>query len=320
MIIYTLLLLTLIGLWFQVTQPIIPMDNTNVVRADPARLRNHVESISQTFYPRHEAHPENLARLAAYIKHALEQTAPHVTQHTYQVNGHPYHNIYASFGPDTPARIIIGAHYDTVPNTPGANDNASGIAGLIELAYLLKNTELPMRVELAAYTLEEPPHFRTPQMGSAQHVKRLQQENARVRIMFALEMIGYFTDAPHSQHYPLPLLQLFYPDKGNFIAVVGQFLEGSDVRIIKRAMRKASPLPVHSLNAPGWVPGVDFSDHVSFWNADLPAVMITDTAFYRYDGYHSPTDTADRLDYERMAMVVQGVYGAVLALADAPGG
>ena len=319
LIIYPLLLIALFALWLQVTQPIFQVDNSvAVVSTDHQRLRTHVETISQDFYPSDEGHPENLANLAAYIQSAFEYTGADVTRHTFKVNGNNYSNVYAAFGPATQDRIIVGAHYDTVPGTPGADDNASGIAGLIELAHLLKNTALPMRVELAAYTLEEPPYFYTPQMGSAQHVKLLQQENVKVRMMFALEMIGYFSDEPDSQHLPMPFLSLLYPDEGNFIMVAGQFLDGANVRIIKRTMRGASPLPVYSINAPGNVLGMNLSDHVSFWNADLPAVMITDTAFYRYDGYHSPTDTADRLDYERMAMVVEGVYAAVLAMADEP--
>jgi hypothetical protein len=319
LIIYPLLLIALFALWVQVTQPIFQVDNSAaIVSTDPQRLRTHVETISRDFYPRDEGHPENLANLAAYIQSAFEYTGADVTRHTFKVNGNNYSNVYAAFGPATQDRIIIGAHYDTVPGTPGADDNASGIAGLIELAHLLKNTALPTRVELAAYTLEEPPYFYTSKMGSAQHVKLLQQENVMVRMMFALEMIGYFSDEPDSQHLPMPVLSLLYPDEGNFIMVAGRFLDGTNVRIIKRAMRGASPLPVYSINAPGNVLGVDLSDHLSFWNADLPAVMITDTAFYRYDGYHSPTDTADRLDYERMAMVVEGVYAAVLALADEP--
>jgi hypothetical protein len=319
LIIYPLLLIVLLALWAQVTQPVFPVDSsTAIVSTDPQRLRAHVETISRDFYPRDEGHPENLAKLATYIQSAFENTGADVTRHTFKVKGNNYSNVYAAFGPATQERIIVGAHYDTVPGTPGADDNASGIAGLIELGHLLKNAVLSTRVELAAYALEEPPYFYTPQMGSAQHVKLLQQENVKVRMMFALEMIGYFSDKPDSQYLPMPVLSLLYPHEGNFIMVAGQFLDGTNVRIIKRTMRGASSLPVYSINAPGNLLGINLSDHVNFWNADLPAVMITDTAFYRYDGYHSPTDTADRLDYERMAMVVEGVYAAVLALADEP--
>lgn len=314
---FLLLLAAAIALWAQVTQPIFPVDNKNAeLRVDPQRLRDHVEMLSETFYPRNEENAENLARVAMYIKKVFEEIGVDVSLQTFKTNGREYSNVIASVGPDTEERIIVGAHYDTAGALPGADDNASGVAGLLELARLLKDTPLPLRVDLAAYTLEEPPYFRNEQMGSAHHVKLLQEQGARVRMMLALEMIGYFSDEPGSQWYPLPGMYLSYPRVGNYIAVVGKFFGGANVRTIKRAMREASPLPVYSLNAPSSVPGVDFSDHLNFWKAGMPAVMITDTAFYRNAEYHSPGDTADRLDYTRMAMVVQGVYAAVLALAD----
>jgi hypothetical protein len=170
-------------------------------------------------------------------------------------------------------------------------------------------------VELVAFTLEEQPHFHTAQMGSAVHVASLTQQGIPVRVMFSLEMIGYFTDAPQSQSFPLPFLAAFYPSQGNFIALVGNLSQGLVVRSLKKAMQSASPLPVYSINAPRFVPGVDFSDHRNYWQAGYNAVMVTDTAFYRNPHYHTLQDTADRLDYDRMAMVVQGVYAAVVRSA-----
>jgi Zn-dependent M28 family amino/carboxypeptidase len=316
---YTALFLAtaLITVWATTTQPIFPVDQRETdMSADPLRIRQHVETIVWSHYPRDEGHPENLMQIAAYIQHAFSECSADVHLQTYEVNGREYSNVIAAFGPDTAERIIVGAHYDTAGEQPGADDNASGVAGLIELAQLLNEVPLPIRVELAAYTLEEPPYFRTEFMGSAQHVKLLKQQNARVKMMFALEMIGYFNDAPGSQLYPLPLMKWFYSERGDFIAIVGQLLKGAAVRTVKRAMRRASPLPVYSLNAPASLPGVEFSDHVNFWDAGLPAVMITDTAFYRNEAYHSPLDRPERLDYQRMAMVVEGVYAAVLALAN----
>jgi hypothetical protein len=176
-----------------------------------------------------------------------------------------------------------------------------------------------MQVDLVAYTLEEPPYFRTPMMGSAVHARSLKQQGHAVRAMVALEMIGYFSDAPNSQSFPSPILKLFYPTKGNFIAIVGKVGQGAVVRRAKRAMRGASALPVYSINAPRFVPGVDFSDHLQYWAAGYQAVMITDTAFYRNPRYHTAHDTPETLDYTRMAMVVQGVYAAVLAFAHETG-
>ncbi|HEX2236918.1 MAG TPA: M28 family peptidase, partial [Gammaproteobacteria bacterium] len=234
----------------------------------------------------------------------------------YELNGKTYRNIIASFGPETDERIVVGAHYDSVAaNVPGADDNASGVAGLIELARLLGQATLPMKIELVAYTLEEGQHFRTQRMGSAVHAHSLKERGVPVRAMLSLEMLGYFTDVPDSQHYPHPLLKLFYPSRGNFIAVVGKLDQPLIVRRVKSAMRDASKLPVYSINAPLWVPGIDFSDHRNYWDAGYDAVMITDTAFYRNPNYHTPHDTPDTLDYTRMAMVVQGVYAAVVVLA-----
>jgi Zn-dependent M28 family amino/carboxypeptidase len=231
------------------------------------------------------------------------------------VDGRTYRNVIALFGPDTKERIVVGAHYDSAGVQPAADDNASGIAGLIELAYLLGQISLPVRVELVAYSLEEPPYFRTPGMGSAVHATSLKAHGIPVRIMFALEMIGYFSDRPDSQGFPLSIFKLFYPSRGNFIGIVSKLDHGLVVRRVKKAMRQATSLPVYSINAPRFIPGVDFSDHLNYWQAGYPAVMITDTAFYRNKYYHTIHDTPDTLDYERMALVVQGVHAAVLAEA-----
>jgi hypothetical protein len=144
-------------------------------------------------------------------------------------------------------------------------------------------------------------------MGSAVHAKSLRARGLAIRLMISLEMIGYFSDEPNSQGFPLPLFRLFYPSRGNFILVVDRLFSNS-ARELKQAMSAASDLPVYSINAPAIIPGVDFSDHLSFWNEGYPAVMVTDTAFYRNPAYHSPLDTPDRLDYARMAQVVGGVF------------
>lgn len=301
-------------LWVQVTQPIYQFaDKKDLPTADAEKLRNHVRTISKGYFPRDYRSPETLGRLAEYIQQVFVKANGRTQLQTFVVDGKPYHNVIASYGPEEGERIIVGAHYDTAGQFPGANDNASGVAGLMALANLLKEAKLSTRVDLVAFTLEEPPFFRTPSMGSAHYVRLLKSEEVRVRIMFSLETIGYFDDKQNSQKYPIGLMNWFYPDKANFIAVVGKFLEGSRVRKIKSAMKSANDLPVYSINAPATVPGVDFSDHVNFWSAGYPAVMITDTAFFRYDEYHLAGDTYDRLDYVRMAKVIQGVYAAVLS-------
>jgi Zn-dependent M28 family amino/carboxypeptidase len=309
-------ILLLIGLWFWVTQPLLTRATPSAERTvDPARLEAHLRKLSVELTPRDESHIENLDRVAEYIKNEFSQATTLVSEQPYRVNGKSYRNVIAQFGPESEERIVVGAHYDTAGPFPGADDNASGVAGLIELARLLGRQQPPMRVELVAFTLEEPPYFRTTGMGSSVHAESLRKQNVRVRAMFNLEMIGYFSDAPNSQHLPGGILSAFYPSTGNFIGVVGQLGDWSLVRRTKIAMRRAAPLPVYSINAPSLVAGVDFSDQLNYWHAGYRAVMITDTAFYRNRNYHTAQDTAEKLDYKRMAMVVEGVYAAVAEIA-----
>jgi hypothetical protein len=309
-------LLLLMGLWFWVTQPLFSSATPNQQRTvDPARLQAHVHKLSVEVSARDQSHVENLDRVATYIKDEFSQFTASVSEQPYRVQGKSYRNVIAQFGPETEERIIVGAHYDAAGPLPGADDNASGVAGLIELARLLGQQQPPLRIELVAFTLEEPPYFGTKGMGSSVHAESLRQQNVRVRAMFSLEMIGYFSDAPNSQRFPGSVLSAFYPSTGNFISVVGRLGDWSLVRRTKAAMRSASPLPVYSINAPTLVSGVDFSDQLNYWHAGYSAVMITDTAFYRNSNYHTAQDTEEKLDYKRMAMVVEGVHAAVVDLA-----
>jgi hypothetical protein len=305
--------LLIVALCMYVTQPLIGGANISTpISVDSTKLETHVRTLSQSFVPRDESHPENLDRCAAYIRREFESASARVSEQPFTIDGKTYRNVIAHFGPETKEMVVVGAHYDTAGPLPGADDNASGVAGLLELARLLGNRQLPMRVELVAYTLEEPPFFRSEQMGSAMHAKALKREGAVVRVMFSLEMIGYFNDAPDSQRFPSSAFSLFYPTEGNFISVVGKIDDGMLVRRIKKAMTGATSLPVYSLNAPRLIPGVDLSDHLSYWLEGYPAVMITDTAFYRNANYHTLDDTAERLDYRRMGQAVEGVYAAVI--------
>lgn len=310
--------------WIGVTQPLFRSRGANPAASQaaendpsPARLRAHVEAIAgPAMLPRDWSHPENLDRVAAYVRAEFERVgSSRVSEHPFEAEGRTYRNVVAAFGPDGGERIVIGAHYDAAGPYPGADDNASGVAGLLELARMLAAAPPLVRVELVAFPLEEPPFFRSPHMGSATYATALRRQDVRVRAMLSLEMIGFFTDAPGSQSFPLSLLKPFYPSQGNFIAVVGKLGQGGLVRRVKGAMRRAAPLTVVSINAPRLVPGVDFSDHASFWDVGYPAAMITDTAFYRNPHYHTASDTPATLDYERMAQVVLGVHAAVLALA-----
>lgn len=206
----------------------------------------------------------------------------------------------------------MGAHYDVAGDQPGADDNASGIAGVLEIARLLHelSPSLKHRVDLVAYTLEEPPFFATDSMGSAIHANSLKEKQVPIHYMISLEMIGYFSQEKNSQQYPTFVLKLFYPTQGDFITLVGKlsFSDWKLIRLFKQKMSQVMEIDVFSINAPQMVTGTDFSDHRNFWNRGIPAVMITDTAFYRNSHYHQASDTMDTLDFERMSEVIRGVY------------
>ena len=283
--------------------------------ADPALLRAHVEALTSRFQPRSAAHPNNLASSAAVLATAFRAAGAEVREQSYPAPGGTYSNVIASLGPDTPERIVVGAHYDASGDSPGADDDASGVAALLELARLLAASPPPIRVELAAYTLEEPPGFATEAMGSVVHARSLQDEGIRVRLMIALEMLGTFSDQPDSQSFPIGTRKGEYPTTGNFIAVVGRTGQGGMVSEIAAAMRIGSAVPVQTVVAPRSTPGVDLGDHRSFWDLDDPAVMVTDTGFFRNPRYHTPEDVPGTLDYPRMAQVVEGVHCVVQVVA-----
>jgi Peptidase family M28 len=281
----------------------------------PNRLEKHARKLVFDFAPREHSHFVQLNNASAYIHDELAKHAPLVAFQNFRANGIGYRNVVAQFGPDTKDMIVIGAHYDSYDVLPAADDNASGVAGLIELAQLLSKATLNKRVELVAYTLEEPPYFRTEFMGSAIHAKSLKAASKRVSLMMSLECIGYFSDTPNSQDFPVSAMGALYPTTGNFIALVGHYREGALSRRVRETMRVATPLPVHSINAPAFVAGIDFSDHLNYWNEGFVGMMVTDTAFMRNKNYHTARDTPETLDYRRMADVVRGVAAVVISEA-----
>lgn len=213
-------------------------------------------------------------------------------------------------GPDD-GILVVGAHYDTVTGTPGADDNASGIAGLLELARLASLAPLRRTVRFAAFCLEEPPAFMTSRMGSYVYARSLSLESVKVYGMISLEMLGYYCGEDGCQYYPSSIFRLFYPRKGDFIAFVGNISSRRFTHAVKDSFERASSLRVESLSGVSLIPGVDFSDHRSFWKFDYPAFMVTDTAFYRNPNYHDAGDTSETIDYEKMAELVKGLYEAL---------
>ena len=290
-------------------------------------LQAHVKHLSKDLYPRSFDQFNNTELTVQYIVDEFNAAGVDVSIQDVPVQESTYQNIIASFGPSTGPLLVIGAHYDSFgdaiegamhakgyslqTHTPGADDNASGVAGLIELARLLHNYPPSRSIQLVAYALEEPPHFRTDFMGSAVHAHSLVEQDRDMQLMISLEMIGYFSDDAGSQRFPVPGLSLFYPDQGNFIAVVGRLGGFRALRRVKSLMSGATDLAVYSINAPNVMVGVDFSDHRNYWHEGYPALMITDTAFYRNTNYHGAGDTYDKLDYVRMAKVVQSLFAVI---------
>lgn len=299
------------GVWFYLAQPSLLSSNTVDATVDIDRLRASVKTLSIDFHPRTFRNSKNLERTAAFIEDHFKNAGGRLKNQTFSVSGTEFRNVSAFFGPETGPRIIIGAHYDSHGATPGADDNASGVAGLIELGYLLQQHPPSTRVELVAYPLEEPPFFATKKMGSYFHAQSVSKSGESVLGVIVLEMIGYFSDEFGSQDYPALLFKLIYPNTGNFIAVIGKLDQRSYISKVKKQMKGTGEVDVYSIAAPTNIPGIDFSDHRNYWEFGYDAVMITDTAFYRNQEYHKTGDTWDRLNYEKMAEVVKAVFSAI---------
>ena len=299
--------------WYLVTQPILTQNTTEwkeVVSEN--NLMRHVKVLS-SILPKRSYQEGMLNKSAEYIFNELKKYSNDVKYQYYVVEGIEYKNIVAKYGPDDNSDVyVVGAHYDSLDGLPGADDNASGVAGIIELARLFSLSPPPETIQLVAYSLEEPPFFRSKNMGSYHHAKSLFDNSLNVKLMISIEMIGYFSDEAASQTYPVPIMKYFYPSEGNFIAVVGGINEFEQTRFFKERMRTSTPLPVFSINAPSIIPGIDFSDHLNYWLFNYPAIMVTDTSFYRNHNYHTLDDTWEKLNYKKMAMVVQGIYHSLL--------
>jgi Zn-dependent M28 family amino/carboxypeptidase len=210
--------------------------------------------------------------------------------------------------------VVVGAHYDTVPGSPGADDNASGVSALLEIARALRSAKLRSSVRCVAFVNEEAPFFASKQMGSDVYARAARARGDRIALMLSLEMLGYYSSRPRSQRYP-PLLRHFYPNRGDFIAFVSNLRSSLALLKFCKHFRAQCDFPHRWLVSPEAVPGVALSDQYSFWRSGYPALMVTDTAFYRYIHYHTPTDTVEKLDFSSMARVTDGLTKAVVALA-----
>lgn len=287
-------------------------DKNQIVKS----LKHTVAHLSQTIGIRDFRHYRNLGLAADDITRRFQESGYHVDVMTYEVNGREYRNIMAEVPGDHGRKpfIVVGAHYDTCDN-PGADDNASGVAGLLELARLLKGAHTDNRIQFVAFVNEEPPFFKTRDMGSFVYASRMKEQKQEIKAAIILESIGFYTQEKNVQRYP-PLLGFFYPNKGNFITVLGNFPSRKVLKKVVAGFKKSSGFPIESLIGPSLISGIDFSDNWSFWKNGYPAVMVTDTAFFRNKYYHTPRDLPETLNYENMAEVVSGLSNAVLELAN----
>jgi Zn-dependent M28 family amino/carboxypeptidase len=276
--------------------------------------RRIVEVLAGEYPSRHGSNPRVLEGAASFIEHEFASLGYEVQSEWYECGGERVRNIVAEKKGEHPERpcIVVGAHYDTVAGTPGADDNATGIAGTIELARLLKARPNNRSIKFVAFPHEEPPYFYTSRMGSRQYARSLKEGGATIHAMLTLEMIGYAGEG-FRQLYPVPLMRALgrYPKDGNFIAVVGNLRSMRLLSVAGSAMRRRKTVEVESLCAPGFIPPLFLSDHSSFWKYGFPALMITDTAFLRNPHYHASTDTPETLNFDFLATVVEAVLAAV---------
>ncbi len=304
---------SLVTLKLAFTQPFVGAVVTSVPHAaDPESLRAHVEFLCTDVHPRNTDHPDNLDQAADYIATAFAKSDGRVSEQVFQARRRTYRNIVVSFGPKSQDVFVIGAHYDVFGDLPGADDNASGVASIIELSRLLDAAPLNHRVDLVAYSLEEPPFFGSSHMGSAVHARMLVESGARIRGMIAVEMVGFFTD---EQPWDNALLQAIYRNRGDFVMFTGRWSDRDLAAYAKRSFRGASATPVLSFVGPSALAS-DASDHRNYWEVDAPAVMLTDTATIRNHNYHTADDRPDTLDYDKMASVVEGLYGVAMQLSE----
>jgi Zn-dependent M28 family amino/carboxypeptidase len=287
-----------------------------MIQANPASLASYVSSLCAI--PRASTDFEGQQKAAGFIAHVMESHGLDPHYQSFRVDGGQTQNVIASVGPIGKPRFVIGAHYDTCDHFPGADDNASGVAGLLEIARLLSpiHRDIPCHVDLVAYALEEPPYFGSDDMGSFRHARLLKENRAAVALMMSLEMIGCFSDLPGSQEFPMDLAQSLpatLQNKGNFLVVAARPEDEPLPQNVATIMRGRTALPIIPI-------GIEelsgMSDNASYWEHGYPAVMATDTSFLRNKNYHTKDDTPEKLDYERMAAVIDGVMGLILNFDD----
>lgn len=297
---------------------LLPINSKLEARVQEENLSRHIQVLAGGLGERNLYQQQNLEKAAIYIKEELANYGYEVKEQVYFIDNKPFRNLIATkWGSKKKDKIIIVcSHYDSVWGSPGADDNASGVAGLLELASLISKDNLNKTIKFIATTNEEPPFYLSEDMGSFRYAKEAKKNREDIEAVICLESIGFYSDKKNSQSYPLGF-SLFYPDKGNFIAIVSNLSSGSLLKRIVKEFKKASAFPIEYLAAPVFLaPAISFSDNWSFWRFGYKAVMITDTAFYRNPYYHTQADTPEKLNYHRISKVIAGLYQVLLALTN----
>jgi hypothetical protein len=297
--------------WFGVRMPGKNISNTAPLSSAEIELRGEliadVQMLAGQIGERNMARYPQLNAAADFIETSFSRVGLQPRRDSYDFQGRACHNIEAEIRGPRPEILLIGAHYDSVFGSPGANDNGSGVAAMLALARQFAGKPAQHTLRFVAFVNEEPPYFLTGQMGSSVYAGRCKAHGDRISAMISMETIGYFSDAPHSQTYPAPGLGVFYPSVGNFIGFVSNVPSRNLLRRVIGLFRKHAKIPSEGAALPAFIPGVSWSDQWSFWQHGYPGIMITDTAPFRYPHYHSATDTPDKLDYDRFALVVSGM-------------
>lgn len=280
-------------------------------------LKQDIQKLGSDIGARNFQNYENLQAAAAFLKSSFQASGYSVKTQQYTVANQTFENIEVEItGVKYPDEIVIlGGHYDTAYSSPGANDNASGAAAVLSLARRFANKKPSRTLRFVEFVNEEPPFFWTKNMGSLVYAKRSRQQNEKIIAMLSLETLGYYSEAENSQRYPVPLKQI-YPSVGNFVAFIGNVNSAKLVKKIIASFRRHTEFPSEGAALPAQIPGIGWSDQWAFWQQGYPAVMVTDTAVFRYPYYHTLEDTPDKIDYERLSRVVFGLEKVVVEIID----
>lgn len=278
-------------------------------------LRQDVEKLAGEIGERNFILYQKLAEAADFLSTSFQANGYQVERQEYKIDDRFYYNIEVEIpgGKNADEIVVVGGHYDSVVGSPGANDNATGAAGVLALARIFADKKLNRTLRFVEFVNEEPPFFWTADMGSLVYAKRCRERNEKIVGMLSLETIGYYSDAQDSQKYPAPL-NLLYPTSGNFIGFIGNTGSSKLVRDAIASFRRHAQFPSEGAAIPGVIPGVGWSDQWAFWQHGYPGLMVTDTAPYRYPFYHTADDTPDKVNWQKTAKVIAGLEKVVADL------